>query len=269
MIDFYVYVHRRATTGEIFYVGKGSGYRAKVPKRNNKLWHSIVAKDGYTVEFVETGLQEQEAFALEVKLIALHGRRDLGLGPLANHTDGGEGAAGISEETREKKRLAGLDRKHSAETKAKLSLAKLGVPNIAARGRKLTEEQVAHLRKVNLGKPSAFKGRTHSPESLAKQRAAKLGKKMPTSTVNKIKQSRVRIGVVSPSAALVFDSFAQALLWLKGLGFAKAAYPSLRMACKGLISQSYGYTWRYATPEETAALKEKGASWAPLSDLAV
>lgn len=29
MTDFYVYIHRKATDGEIFYVGKGQGNRAK------------------------------------------------------------------------------------------------------------------------------------------------------------------------------------------------------------------------------------------------
>jgi len=43
---------------------------------------------------VETTLSEDLAFSLEVLLIRAIGRKDLGLGPLFNFTDGGEGASG-------------------------------------------------------------------------------------------------------------------------------------------------------------------------------
>jgi hypothetical protein len=244
MKNFYVYVHRRATTGEIFYVGKGSGYRAKVPKRNNKLWHSIVAKDGYTVEFVETGLQEWYAFELETSLIALHGRRDTGHGPLVNHTDGGEGAAGISDETREKKRLAGLGRTHSTETKAKLSLAKTGQPSLF-KGVPRSQEVKAKLRAANIGKPSLFKGRTHTDEVKEAGRQRRLGQKASKETREKIKNSRVKVPLICNGSKL-FASVAEALVWLKIQGFSKAASASIRMACRGQIKQAHGYAWQYA-----------------------
>ena len=48
---------------------------------------------------------ENEAFNEEIRLIALYGRHDLGLGPLTNLTDGGEGTIGIqwTEEMRKHK----------------------------------------------------------------------------------------------------------------------------------------------------------------------
>jgi hypothetical protein len=92
--DFYVYIHRKATTGEVFYVGKGQDRRAWFKGNRSSIWKRVVKKHGLTVEIAQDGLQEWYAHELECELIALHGRRDLGYGHLANFTDGGEGVAG-------------------------------------------------------------------------------------------------------------------------------------------------------------------------------
>lgn len=101
MVCFYVYIHTRNDTGEVFYVGKGKGNRAYELGRS-KHWHNIANKHGVRVELVESGLQEWYAFELEVALIAYYGRKDLNLGQLVNLTDGGEGPSGflVSEELR-------------------------------------------------------------------------------------------------------------------------------------------------------------------------
>lgn len=97
---FYVYEHIRPDTGAVFYVGKGRGDRAyKLYRHYSKYYTNIIAKLtrlGFQVEvrFVERHLTEEAAFTLEKKLIAQYGRHDLGLGPLANCTDGGEGVSG-------------------------------------------------------------------------------------------------------------------------------------------------------------------------------
>ena len=101
-MDFYVYIHRRKTDGQIFYVGKGQGQRAWDTVSRNKFWHNVVKKHEHIVEIVSHGLQEWYAFELESELIFLYGRSDLNLGPLVNMTDGGDGASGSvrSEELR-------------------------------------------------------------------------------------------------------------------------------------------------------------------------
>jgi hypothetical protein len=103
--DFYVYLHRKATTGEVFYVGKGQGKRLYGYSARNRHWHHVANKHGFTAHIVEDGLQEWAAFELERDLIALYGRQDVGMGRLVNYTDGGEGSSGTvqSEETRQKK----------------------------------------------------------------------------------------------------------------------------------------------------------------------
>ena len=72
---------------------------------------------------IYAGLDEEFAFFLEEELIAKFGRKQLGTGPLLNKTDGGEGGKGavLSDETRNKLKMAWLGKKHSAEAKAKMS----------------------------------------------------------------------------------------------------------------------------------------------------
>lgn len=88
---FYVYVHRRLDTGDIFYVGKGSRRRAWSSDRRNTWWKNVVNKSGFDVEIWTEGLEESRAFELEKKLIALFGK--LGF-TLTNLSEGGEGNSG-------------------------------------------------------------------------------------------------------------------------------------------------------------------------------
>jgi len=94
MNEFYIYIHTKQDTGEIFYVGKGKGKRAYSKHSRSKFWNNIVDKYGYNVIIFENGLSEVEAFKLEIELIDMIGRRDLGKGTLVNLTDGGEGQTG-------------------------------------------------------------------------------------------------------------------------------------------------------------------------------
>lgn len=112
--ECYVYVHKRKTNNEVFYVGKGSRERWRKLDRNYR-WKNIANKHGVVCEIVANSLTNEEACILEKKLINLYGRLDCGTGTLANLTDGGEGVVGgkISDETRAKLREA------CARTKAK------------------------------------------------------------------------------------------------------------------------------------------------------
>lgn len=137
--DFYVYMHINKSNGEVFYVGKGYGNRAFDTKNGrNRHWKNIVKKYGFSVEFVQFGLQEWYAFELEKELIAALGRRDTRDGYLCNMTDGGEGASGCvrSAETRAKVSLVHKGKTTSEETKAKIGAANRGkVPSAEHRNK--------------------------------------------------------------------------------------------------------------------------------------
>ena len=96
--------------GEPFYIGKGTSRRVadharEARKGSQTIKCRIIRKiwaDGETVGHVviKNGLSAEDAYALEAELIAYYGRIDIGTGVLANHTDGGDGVRGHSEETK-------------------------------------------------------------------------------------------------------------------------------------------------------------------------
>ena len=92
-----VYIHRKATNGEVFYVGIGNPKRPYEKGRSDRseFWCRTVDKYGYNIEVIRTGLSWEDACDIEQDLIELIGRRDLGLGTLVNLTDGGDGAVGL------------------------------------------------------------------------------------------------------------------------------------------------------------------------------
>lgn len=152
---FYVYQLRIRGEDLSFYIGKGKGNRAWChldvrPSdrsfKTRKIRKAQLEGKEIIVELIKTDLSEDDAFFWEVFFISEYGRKDLGLGPLTNLTDGGEGQSGanVSIETRQK-RSNSLKNRWSS------------MPHYM-QGRKHTED---HKRKI--GESSA--GRTHSIET--------------------------------------------------------------------------------------------------------
>lgn len=164
--DFYVYLHK-TKSGRIFYIGKGRGKRAWDKSERNRHWKIIERKNGVIVEIIQDGLQEWAAFELESDLIALYGRKDLGLGPLVNYTDGGEGSSGVvqSEETRKKKVNMRLGKKHSDEVKAKIAETN--------RITKSSKEQRERMSLRVIGEKNPMFGKKASQETRAKMSASR------------------------------------------------------------------------------------------------
>ncbi|MCK4822666.1 hypothetical protein KA005_43285, partial [bacterium] len=118
MDNFYVYVYLDQDNIP-FYVGKGKNIRYNIIKHlygSNQFLIRKIKKVGVKnvkIMFPLKNVDEADAFAYEELFIGIVGRRDLGLGPLCNLTDGGEGCSGaigywkgkhLSEETRQKMR---------------------------------------------------------------------------------------------------------------------------------------------------------------------
>lgn len=159
---FYTYIHRKADTGEVFYVGKGKGYRCNDKNNRNKHWNNFYEKHGFVVEIVATFDDEQMAFSHEKELIS--GYRASGVA-LANYTDGGEGQSGRSPSAEHRRKLsdalkgkppsdlqraANLKRRGvslSAEHRAKISQSNKGVKNGAAWNKGIPMSQEERLRR--------------------------------------------------------------------------------------------------------------------------
>jgi len=123
---YYVYAYLNKTTGEPYYIGKGSKNRAFV-------WHKgiSVPKDKSKIIFLESNLQESIALELEISYIKKYGRKDNNTGILLNRTDGGErppSHKGLKRTESHIQRI--IDSKkgkpRSPETKAKISASLMG-----------------------------------------------------------------------------------------------------------------------------------------------
>lgn len=143
-MDFkhYLYQNIREDTGKVFYVGIGSKkenyyntYKkeysrayVKTKSGRSKFWHRVVSKTNYKVEILMESDDYEVVKQLEVSLIALYGRKNLGKGELVNLTDGGEDSKNIvvSKETGLKISEANKGRIPSKETKSAISLGNTG-----------------------------------------------------------------------------------------------------------------------------------------------
>jgi hypothetical protein len=123
---YYIYFHINPIKNEIFYVGKGTGYRAYRKTGRNKHWKNVVNKYGYNITIIEDNLSYDIANDREKFYINKIGRMDLNNGTLVNMTDGGDGTNNKSDEVKDKIRRSLIGRKHTQETKDKISKSKLG-----------------------------------------------------------------------------------------------------------------------------------------------
>lgn len=144
---------------------------------------------------VESHIDREQAVSLEIETIST--LREGGY-DLLNLTRGGDGIIDMSEESLEKLRQSSTGRKHSEETKRKMSKAKKGKPSWnkgvpmseeskrrlseSKKGRKLTEEHKEKISKAGVG-------RTHSEESRRKIGEAHRGKHVSEETRKRLSNS--------------------------------------------------------------------------------
>jgi hypothetical protein len=86
---FYVYAYIRQD-GTPYYIGKGSNIRAWKHSKKDII---SAPKDKTKIIILETNLSEVGSLAIERRMIAWYGRKDIGTGILRNKTNGGEGGS--------------------------------------------------------------------------------------------------------------------------------------------------------------------------------
>lgn len=147
---YYVYEHWRPDTNKCFYVGKGKNKRAWDMKHMRNCHHMAVVSKltslGYSVDIriIAQQLSHDEAIAMEIEKIAFYG-----IDNLTNMTEGGDGMANPTAETRAKISISQKKRFSDPREKAKLSFRAKGRKisdetkkkiSIAGKGRKVSEE---------------------------------------------------------------------------------------------------------------------------------
>lgn len=256
-MNYYVYLHRRVPDGRVFYVGKGCNKRAWSKTGRSEFWKRVVSKYGYTVEIVQSDMQQWWAYELERELVAYYGRE-----LLCNLTDGGDGPLGW---------------KPSPETKARMSSARIGIEfsvehrkniGLASKGRAVkdsTREVLSKLAKGRVVEPSvreklssALKGRVFSDEHRKKIGDGNRGKVVTAE--GRKNMSEAHKGYVSPrrmpivcSNGKVFASICEADAWLRSERDPTKSYKgSVALCCAGKRRVAYGFSWRYLHLETTS-----------------
>lgn len=206
-----VYRHRRLDTNEIFYIGIGKNKGRAFEKRNrNQYWVNIINKTNYSVEIIQKVDNWEDACELEMFLISEYGRKDLGLGPLVNMTDGGEGSLGF---------------KHSEETKKKQSKFMKGKyigdknPNYGG-GNWSDEMKLKHSNDKKLkylGNNNPFFNKTHSIET--KEKISKVHKGKTITNENKLKlinanKNKIHTILLDLETGIYYDSIMKASIAL-------------------------------------------------------
>lgn len=225
--DYLVYTHTRPDTNEVFYVGKGTNYRMKQKSNRNKYWQNIVNKcGGYKANILAGNLTEQEAINFEILMISKLKQANV---KLCNLTNGGDGISGY---------------RHTQENRKKFSESRRGRIS-PTKGTILTNEHKEKLRLAKLGKKQspdhvakAAAGRKGKKYSEAHRKAiskALTGRKMPIdSQANKYKK------VMCVETGKVYKSVTQAA---KDLNLYTT---NISKACKGKLTKTGGYHWKYA-----------------------
>tara|TARA_R110002126_G_scaffold172712_1_gene321496 strand:- start:1155 stop:1646 length:492 start_codon:yes stop_codon:yes gene_type:complete len=125
MEEYYVYGHYTKDSGELFYIGVGTGHRLN-HKGRNRYWKNIVAKHGYEAKKMLTGFKDRDkAVKYEIILQDFHK-------PRACLVYGDKKAAIVSSESRERMSVSSMGNtgnlgyKQTEETKALISKSLLG-----------------------------------------------------------------------------------------------------------------------------------------------
>jgi len=229
---YYTYLHRRASDGQPFYVGKGMGSRAWSAKNRNQHWTRTCAKHGVTVEVLAHWSTEAEAFEHEKFLIWCF--KDMGC-KLVNMTDGGEGQSGYehSDETKQKIRAANIGRAQTPEQRAATSARMSG--NRIWAGRTHAEDTKAKISAGNKGK-------------LAGSRSPRFGKPIPESQKLAITKAtsgsnhRLAKKVLCIETGIVYDTCTAAAVAMTGN---KKSRSAISKAALGKVKRLYGYTWKF------------------------
>lgn len=262
-MDYFVYIHRRGSNGKIFYVGKGTRSRHKSTWGRTQHWHNIVNKHGYTIEIVQSGMNEWWAYELERDLILKY--QDQGL---CNRSEGGKGPEGCKptpeqlEKIREhrnrpdiRKRLSDKAKQRFAnpeyreahklritqavnkpEFKQKVrqaALKQFSDPAAREKARQTTLKQFSDPKARETARIKAL-ARFDSPEKRAKHAQAK-----PLRCIDN---------------GMIFGTTTLAAEWVTTLRSRKADNSQIAKACRGFIKLAYGLRWEYlTTPTEVLA----------------
>lgn len=218
---FYVYIHTRLDNGKVFYVGKGSGYRAFDKSGRNIYWNRVANKAGWVTSIVQDNMKEEDSYLLEMWLIAKFRHNGV---RLCNITDGGEGGQGIPSATRKTVYCSNGMMFDSGYAAAEW-MSKNGYP----------KARQGHIASVCRGERPRAYGHTWSyigtPDKCDLTWKELIGKSNSK--------------VIHCSNGMSFDNCRLASEWCRSNGHKKATQGRVSSAASGSSRSAYGFAWWY------------------------
>ena len=211
-MDYYVYLHRRASDNTVFYVGKGSGRRAWSRKRTIH-WKRVVAKHGLIVEIYQSGLQEWYAYELEEEMILRYGLM----------RDGG----------------VLINKMYSNSQLNQSYNIRLGLPLVQYRSTEQRKKISSTLKLYFQTHGSPIKGVPKSEETKQKLSVAHLG-------IGAKGKNPFAKRIKCVDTGVIFESVVEAIEWLKSIGHAKANRHTL---FQNRHKTYKGFKWEYLGKE--------------------
>lgn len=218
---YYVYIHTRLDTGEVFYVGKGNGYRAFDKSGRNIWWNRIANKTEWISSIVQDNMSEDDAYLLEMWLIAKFRHNGV---KLCNISDGGEGGQGV-QSTTSKKTYCSNGMSFESGRAAAEWLRINGFPN-ARQG---------HIASCARGERRKAYGYAWSyvevpiDDGIGWKEAIGISNSKPVNCSN---------GMRFPSCAAASD-------WVRSGGFPKATSIRISSVARSNSGSAYGFSWWY------------------------
>lgn len=227
---FYVYVHRKASTGDVFYVGKGIKGRASAKCGRSKFWHNIVAKHGIVIQNRLGPVPEACSFTFEKILIHI-----IGLDSLCNLSAGGEGGT-----SGYKFRRDVVLRKSQKCMKPVINSAGEVFPSLKAAAQRMRD--AGHSRATESHISSCCNGARHVAYGLSWSFNVETVPRLidASSKVNENRRFRVRA-----SNGLVFPSVSSAAKWVRDELGVKCGTSDISRCCKKMRGSCAGLEWEY------------------------
>lgn len=231
----YLYRHIRLDTNEPFYIGIGSdlNYNRAYSKSNrNQWWLNIIDSIEFRVDIILDELSWEDIKLKEIEFIKLYGRRDLGLGPLVNLTDGGEGLLNASKETLDKKSKSMIESHKLDPTIQKRKAEKIDWVEVSRKRSLSRDHKLAGLKKSQTHKNNPEIGRSMGKKiSSNKQR----GKNISTSLSKPILQYDLEMNFIKE-----WKSLKEASINLE------ITHGGICNALKNKTKTCGGFIWKYS-----------------------
>lgn len=255
MHKYYVYIWFIVSSGEVFYVGKGSGNRVTSMKDRNRHFKNIRSKCDCDYKIVKYFENEDDAYAYELKLGLEYkskgqawccytlGKTDKFLSNdvkrKISKTLKGTTAwnKGIKMSVDQRKKLSEIKKgtKHSDETKRRRSLSLMGHKVSAATRLKISEGMI--------GENNHMYGKKQSQETIKKRVAKILGHSVSDETKMKISLANGKpVAMLNIETGQILKTYNSASEAARDNGLNNS---KISRVCNGVRKTTGGFGWKY------------------------